>query len=46
MKQEGGLNARDHVKRVLSKLLATDLHKQINRTGGYGKVKFNPELEK
>ena len=46
MKREGGLNPRDHVMRVLNKLLASDLQKQLNRTGGYGKTKFNPDLEK
>jgi len=46
MKQEGGLNAMDHVRRVLNKLLGANLQLQLNRTGGYDKCKFNATLER
>lgn len=45
MKREGGVDIKDHVKRVIGKLLAPDLQSQINRKGGYGKEKFHTYLE-
>lgn len=45
MLQEGGTNAKDHIKRVLLKLFPVELQKKINRTGGYGKEKFHTCLE-
>ena len=45
MKREGGSNPKDHVRRVLNRLLPVDLQKQLNRTGGYGKVKLPSALE-
>lgn len=45
MKREGGNHAKDHVKRVMDKLLAFEVQLKVNRTGGYGKEKFHDNLE-
>ena len=44
MKQEGGLHAKDHVRRVMLKMLSEELQVQVNRTGGYGKEKLHEDL--
>jgi len=45
VRREGGSNARDHIKRVLVKMFSTDVQLQINRTGGYGKLKLHDYIE-
>ena len=41
----GGNSAKDHVTRVLNGLLSTSLQCEINRTGGFGKMRFPAFLE-
>lgn len=36
----GGYTPRNHIHRVLNGLLSHDLQTQMNRTGGFGKMKF------
>lgn len=45
MKREGGLNPKEHVRRVMAKIFVPDLIPQMNRTGGYGKMKFHQSRE-
>jgi len=42
---EGGSDAREHVKRVINKLMTRDLQMKINRSGSKGKAAFPKELE-
>lgn len=45
MKREGGLNLRDHVRRVMRLLFHPSLMPRLNRSGTHGKEKFPEALE-
>ena len=45
MKREGGVSLKEHVSRVLNKLLAPALQLQINRPGTFNKKKLHSSLE-
>lgn len=45
MKLECGASLKDHVKRVLDKMIDHDLQKEINRTEKWGKIPFPKSVE-
>ena len=45
MKTEGGRTVKDHVYRVLHRIIEPDLQRRFNRLGTYGKLKFPASLE-
>ena len=45
MIQEGGMDIKDHTKRVMGRLIGPSLQCQLNRTGTYGKHKLPEQFE-